>query len=247
MPPRSSVRAMDWSRKGKVDFTKSRSGWKGRDYRRSYPKPAGYVRTGGYYGRFSTFGRYKPELKFHDVDLDDSVVAVGANMTSSINLIAQGVTESTRVGGKCTIRSINWRFNLSLPNVNQGAGTGDIIRVILYLDKQCNGATATGTDLLETSDYQSFNNLANKGRFKILMDRTYSLNYAAGAWDGTGTDYAQVLLSDSFYKKCSIPIEFNSTTGAITEIRSNNIGVALVGAAGLGGFNSKIRLRFSDN
>ena len=69
----------------------------------------GYTRSSGFYGRFA-----KPngEMKFHDVDLDDAVIAAGANATASINLIAQGVTESTRVGRKCTITAINWRYRV---------------------------------------------------------------------------------------------------------------------------------------
>lgn len=208
----------------------------------------GYARTGGYYGRYAPVNPGSMELKFHDVDLDDAVIAAGANVTASINLIAQGVTESTRVGRKCTIKAINWRYSVTLPSINAGTGTaeGDTVRVILYLDKQANGATAANTDVLESADYQSFNNLANKGRFKIMHDKTYSLNYAALGSDGTTMDAAAVRCDDAFYKKMSIPIEFDSTTGAITEIRSNNFGVLLCSANGVAGFASKFRLRFSD-
>ena len=44
------------------------------------------------------------------------------------------------------------------------------------------------TDILESDDYQSFNNLANKGRFVTLMDRTYELNSNGAAGDGTSND-----------------------------------------------------------
>ncbi len=71
----------------------------------------GRDRVGGYYGRYANGG----ELKFHDVDLVDAVVAAGFNVTETINIIAQGVTESTRVGRKCTIKSINWHWRVNLP------------------------------------------------------------------------------------------------------------------------------------
>ncbi len=203
----------------------------------------GFNRTSGFYGRYGKGG----ELKFHDVDLDDATVAAGAIVTPSINLIAQGTTESQRIGRKCTIRSINWRFSLLLSPATASAATSDTLRIIMFLDKQCNGATAANTDVLESASYLSFNNLANKGRFRTLMDRVYNINSAAGGGDGTTEDYGPVDISDSFFKKCNIPIEFNSTTGAIGEIRSNNIGVLLMSRAGIVGFASKIRLRFSDN
>ncbi len=207
---------------------------------------AGVTRTGGFYGRFSNGG----ELKFHDVDLDDAVISATGTVTASVNLIAQGVTESTRVGRKCVIKSIMWRGQYSLPE--QDAQTtpqdADTARIIMFLDKQANGATAAVTDILESADFQSFNNLANSGRFVKLLDKNVDLNVLALGSDGAGViSSGAVNKSFTFYKKCNIPIEFSSTTGAITEIRSNNIGVLLLSRTGAMGFASKIRLRFSDS
>ncbi len=212
----------------------------------------GYERIAGYYGRYNRPGDDKPEFKFHDLDIDDAVIAQNGNIAKdSCNLIAQGVTESQRIGRKCTIKSINWRYSLSLPEQDAG-GTpfnGDIIRVILYLDKQTNGATATVTGILESDDYQSFNNLANKGRFRTLMDRTHDVNFMGGMASDNAAVVSQVATEYeySFFKKCNIPLEFDSTTGAITELRSNNIGVLLLSKAGaIVAFGSKMRLRYSD-
>ncbi len=210
---------------------------------RRAPFRPGVDRTGGFYGRFS--GR-QGELKFHDVDLDDAVIAQNIQITPSINLIAQGVTESTRVGRKCTVKSINWHYNLMLPNVGN-VGAADVVRVVLYVDKQCNGATATATGIFESDDYQSFRNLANSGRFQVLMDRTHAIGRKSAAGNGTANDAPSEEFQYSFYKRCNIPLEFDNTTGAITEIRSNNIGVALISKSGVeSGFFSKFRLRFSD-
>lgn len=141
----------------------------------------GFTRTGGFFGRFGQGG----ELKFHDVDLDDAVVAAGAVVTPSVCLIAQGVTESTRVGRKCTLKSINWRFSITLAPSTASANTSDTIRVIMYVDKQANGATAANTDVLESASFLSFNNLSNKGRFRTLMDRIYDIKSSAGGGNGT--------------------------------------------------------------
>ncbi len=187
------------------------------------------------------------ELKFHDVDLDDAVIAAGANVTPSINLVAQGVTEITRVGRKFTIKKIGWKFKVTLPVLaTSNASSGDVVRVIMYIDKQCNGATAASTDVLETADFQSFNNLANKGRFRTLMDRTYDLNANGGAGDGTSNDLNAYTVSDSFYKDCTVPIGYDNPAATITGIKSKNIGVILLSENGLASFESKIRLRFSD-
>lgn len=212
----------------------------------------GITRQAGFFGRYGVGG----ELKFHDIDVDDPVVAAGANIflnsntEASLVRIAQSTTESTRIGRKCTIRMINWRFQLSLPALDgvTTAPNGDTIRVILYLDKQCNGAAAVNTDILEDADFQSFNNLANKSRFRTLMDRTYSLTYESGGGNGTTQDWAQVVIQDTLFKKVNIPIEYDNsaTTGALATIKSNNIGVLFLSNTGTGGFVSKMRLRFAD-
>ncbi len=210
----------------------------------------GADRVGGYYGRYAgAGGAVSGERKFHDVDLDDNVISSGGTVTDSINKIAQGVTESQRIGRKCTIKSINWSWNINLPEVDAAAtpSAADIARLIVFVDKQCNGATAAVLDILETADFNSFRNLSNSGRFQVLMDRRIDMNYMGLASDNAGVvSQAQIQHYGSFYKNCNIPIEFDNTTGAITEIRSNNIGILVISISGNPVFKSKIRLRFSD-
>ncbi len=221
-------------------------------YSKAYAKrpmhfTAGKDRVSGYYGRYPSQGG-RGELKFHDVSLSDAEMSVAWNVVGSICLIPQGVTEKTRVGRKCTITNINWRYAVALPAVD-GASPGDGVsyRVVMYLDKQCNGAAAAATDLFESDDYQSFHNLANSGRFVTLMDRIHHLDYSNLASDAANVVTSSLVVRDyTFFKKCNIPLEFNSTTGAITEIRSNNIGVMISANLAEGAFASKIRLRYRD-
>ncbi len=211
------------------------------------PFVPGADRRAGFYGRYAGRGG---ELKFHDVDLDDATVASGGVITETINIIPQGVTEVQRIGRKCTIRSIFWKFTIDVParDANATPSAGDELRVVLYLDKQANGAAAATTDIFESADIHSFRNLANSGRFQILYDKLHVMNYIGGMGsDGAGVvSQPGVKRSTSVAKKCNIPIEFSSTTGAMGEIRSNNLGVCLLGSTGVAGFNSKFRLRFSD-
>ncbi len=119
---------------------------------------AGKNRTSGYYGRFNG---PNAELKFHDVDLNDAAVSTTSEVIASINLIPQGVTEKTRVGRKCTITSIQWRWRISMfeEDAESLPAAPDEIRIILFLDKQCNGATASTLDLIETDGLRSYRNL----------------------------------------------------------------------------------------
>ncbi len=186
------------------------------------------------------------ELKFHDVDIDDAVIAQAFSVQAGVNLIAQGVTESTRVGRKCTIRSIHWHFVIELQGATAKGNTSDVVRVMMVLDKQANQALPANTDVLESTSFLSFNNLSNRKRFRTLMDRTYTLVAQAGGGDGTTEDYGEDQQWDEFHKKVNIPIEFNAAAGAITEITSNNLVILLASENGTSTFTSKVRLRFSD-
>lgn len=225
--------------------TATRAGYAPFTYRRTKPRVARIqVR-----GRFARGG----ELKFHDVDLDTATVASAGAVTATINIIPQGVAEDERVGRKCTIKSIQWKYQVLLKEANGGAtpANSDTVRIILFQDKQANGATAlvaTVAGILESADYQSFFNLANEGRFNILLDRRHTMNYhtLTATQDVDTFDSCETFTDGTFYKSCNIPLEFDAAAGVITEIRSNNLGVLLISKGAFCSFNSKFRLRFSD-
>ncbi len=213
--------------------------------RRLAKRQRGYARLGGYYGRF----RGRPssasgEWKFHDGEVNQLAVATAGNVTITINIIPQGVTESTRVGRKCTVRSIGWRYNITLHPQVLMLSTSDSVRVLMLLDKQANGGGIAVGDLLESANYQSFNNLSNSGRFRVLHDVTHSLKAQSAI---AGPDTGEDTVNYSFFKKCVVPIEFSGVNGVMGEIRSNNLAVILISHSGLCEFDSKFRLRFSDS
>ncbi len=184
--------------------------------------------------------------------IDDSVVAsTGTIVTNSCVVIDQGTGESQRLGRKITVKQISWRMDIVMPEFDAVADPAneDVVRIILYQDKQTNGAAAVVGDILESANYQSFNNLANKSRFRTLMDRTYAINTSALASDGAGVvSGSGMTIADTFFKKCNIVIEYDNsgTDGAITTQRSNNIGVLSISKSGIGKFLSQMRIRYSD-
>ncbi len=224
----------------------------GRFQRRTRARRGLALATKGIMARRRAAATSGQELKFHDVDVDQGTVGQSGDIAQvSVLTIAQGTTESTRIGRKVVVRKIGWKMAYTLPETDAAATpvTGDIMRVILYQDRQTNGATATVTGILESADFQSFNQLANKSRFRTLMDRTYTINYAGLASDGAGVvSQGNVIQEDSFYKNVNIPIEYDNsfTTGVIGTMRSNNIGVLTISQGGIVSFQSKMRIRFSD-
>lgn len=213
--------------------------------RARYP---GTTRTVGYYGRYAGGGGN--ELKFFDVDSDDAVIsATGSIVSDSLVKIAQGITEKTRVGRKCVIKKIGWRFSLTLPEVDDTAtpGASDEVRLILYIDKQTNGATAAVTDILETAVIHSFRNLVNMGRFIILMDRTFAMNVMTLNSTTTGNNSQNAVIRPyQWYKNVNIPIEYNAAAGAITEMCCNNIGLLSISSNAVTQLDGRFRMRFAD-
>ncbi len=205
----------------------------------------GVTRKAGFYGRYA--GR-SAELKFFDtVKAATSMSATGTISDPSLNLITQATTESARIGRKCTVKSLHMRGELISPTSTTEAAGGQKARVIIYLDKQANGATAAASDILEaTVSVNQFRNLSNSGRFNILYDRTFNMSFRAGGGNGTASDLFEWMQPWSFNKALNVPLEIDNTDGAITGIRSNNIGVMTVSSTGTTTFGYTARVRFSD-
>ncbi len=149
--------------------------------------------------------------------------------------IPQGVTEVQRIGRKCTITNIYLRLNLETQsNASSdllGANDcGAIVRIMMYWDTQCNGTNVGVTDINEIADWDSFRNLANGKRFRILVDKWKACN-TTGVGSGNGTASKSAVSKRNWMvkisKKVFIPIEYSGTTGALSEIRSNNIGLLI--------------------
>ncbi len=214
----------------------------------------GRTRTAGFYGRY-TPRKYggDGETKLHDVGLDlVPTLTAGSIAQASFLTIAQGTTESTRIGRKLIVKSFHMRYAISLPLQQDAAdiGAGDVVRVILYQDKQANGAAATVTGILESADYQSFNQLANKSRFRTLYECVHNINRMVAGTDGANTVGSPVVLNGGnvINLKLNMPIEYDNTAtdGSIATMRSNNIGLLLISGSGTAGFLSSARVRFSD-
>lgn len=191
------------------------------------------------------YGRQQGELKFFDTSLSFNVDQTGeVPVTGQLCLIPQGVTESTRVGRKCVLKSILIRFSvLQVPAA--AATSADCGAIYLVLDKQTNGAAATAADVFTGTNFPiALHNLSNSGRFVILKKWVWTEQ----AMSGVTTAYNQSVKHYEFFKKCNIPLEFSSTAGAITELRSNNV-FLLAGAQftdDLMQVAGNCRVRFSD-
>ena len=76
------------------------------------------------------------------------------------------------------------------------------------------------------------------------MDRCYSLYCPSGG--GSTAAFGEAQLHDELHKRVDIPIYYSGSTGVITEVQSNNLGVLLISKGGHAVFESKMRIRFDD-
>lgn len=110
----------------------------------------------------------RPELKYKD-----STATTNLSLSSAfvapilLNGLLSGADVSERVGRKVTLRSLLFRYTVSLGATSVG---GSPTRILLIYDKQANGALPAVTDVLLADNFSSPNNLAARDRFVTLAD-----------------------------------------------------------------------------
>lgn len=127
------------------------------------------------YGQRHTNPVYpRPEVKFYDIGITFTIPN-GPSFVGSIcyNSIAQGLGGSNRIGLSVSVKSFSYKMNLDLPLAATGPTN---VRVIVFWDKQSNGAQPGVTDLLTAANINSFLSMAYKERFTVLRNHYCSLS-----------------------------------------------------------------------
>lgn len=193
-------------------------------------------------GRLAELKNFDTALAF-DYDATGEVPATG-----QLALIPQGDTANTRDGRQCVVKSIHIKGQAYYTPATHAVGTVPASSVHMFLvhDKQCNKAAAAYADVLDGANgYNSLPNLDNQKRFRIL--KKWMIPFGpTGSWVGTATLPMQVIPVE-YYHKCSIPINFTGTSGAIGTIESDNLFLLAVADGNtddLISFAGTCRLRF---
>jgi len=145
----------------------------------------------------------------------------------------QGSAVNERQGRKAVMKALRIRGTISLPAQSNQTATegGTQVRVVLFQDMQTNGAQAQGEEVM--TDYganpltnlQSFQNLANVGRFKVWKDKTYVMGDQSAAYDGTNMEFFGQLKTFKWNIKFRKPIVVNfktTSTGTVSDIVDNS-------------------------
>ena len=170
----------------------------------------------------SVVGRHvRPiESKFFDSS-DNVAVPAAGDVNASLCLISQGAGDSQRLGRKIFPTSVGLKGSLTFTSPS-GTNLTDLVRVVVFIDKQANGATATVAQLLQGANYNNWRNLDNTDRFMFLYDKVHTLGLTAS---GSASTVVRKKFNVWLQLPSDLEIQYSSTTGALTELTSANIGV----------------------
>jgi len=199
--------------------------------------------------KFKRVGRSSAEVKFRDTTIGATTNAsAGVIATDSLlKAITEGNTDQTRVGNRITVKSVMLRGRVLLPSATDNLLTSQIVRIIVYLDRQANGATAAVGDILASADFRSFNNLDNSDRFRTLAETTIDLNAQGAAATAAAFAFGEVTQSFFLKAKLNLDFKFKGNAGTVADLSGNNIGVLAISQTdALGTFDFIGRVRYTD-
>lgn len=133
------------------------------------------------------------------------------------------------------------------------------VRLIIGLDKQCNGTVAAPDDVLDVTQplpFHAFRNTTNSGRFVILKDKIFTMNPTGGNFDVTDplTGFTSESIAFNWNFNIDKVFEWQGATGQLIEIKSNNLFMLAVSENQIAGapatqviLNVHSRVRYTDS
>ncbi len=189
------------------------------------------------------------ELKFRDNTWSATPVT-GTAAFHHFSDMPEGSGPDRRVGRKAMVTSISARYHIDVESIEDSGffQNQDMIRVLIFVDHQANGAFPGILDILTTAEVNAHRNLTNVGRFTVLMDRVHPAINGSNAGDGTKNQYGLAVRHYTFFKKLKVPLLFDGTSGNIAGMASNAISGAVFSFAGSEvHYHAVIRLRYTDS
>lgn len=183
----------------------------------------------------------------------DTVITGDLNQTGTISLIngiARGDEINERNGREITMKSVQ----LSMACESTATtGIAQTCRILLVYDRQANAAAPTFAQVLAATGGScviSPRNLENRKRFKILMDRKFSLGPQGGTTTALGAPAKKVLRD--YYRKLTLPVTFNSgDAGTVADIVTGSLYILTCGEVAAGATDGVAsiyaRVRYTDH
>lgn len=173
-----------------------------------------------------------------------NVSTTGALMAINLFDIEQGLTAQNRIGRTIQVKKLQLKYTIGIPL--SSTGTNEVLRVIVGIDHQCNGAVALVSDILQDADYLAFRNLDNARRFTFLQDRYYPLQHTAGGPSSVSTTLFNE--TEEFHQMSwdmDLKVEYDASTGAITDLTSNNFFILVISKNAKAIIDAHWRIRYT--
>lgn len=167
----------------------------------------------------------RAEIKFFDSAFPSTAIPAGPASLIDSTVVAEiqnGTGPQDRIGRKIKVTKVDFSFTISAVGAIIGANT-DCVRYDIWLDKQSNGAAPGPGDIYTAlagpPGTTQMPNLFNERRFTRLYSNVYQFNTqnsVGGAVSNMGHK-----VEGSIYP--NVIIEYDATTGNITDLTSNNL------------------------
>lgn len=187
------------------------------------------------------------EFKWHVTNIASAIPNVD-HQGLPLLTIPQGTSQEQRVGAKITITSIQCKGHIIWNGTT--VTPGEIVKVVLVLDTQANGANALWTEVMDIQNVHSFVNLTNSHRFRILKEwKVVPTNSSFFTTNGTVDNFiksAPTLIE--WFGRLNVPIMYSGATGGIAEVRSNNLELFVISESNdVHDLAMRTRVRFEDS
>jgi len=185
------------------------------------------------------------ELGYFDTNLSAGLCDTTGSVTT-INSIANGTSQTQRIGKKITMKSVQIRGHLN----NGSAATWNLASVLIVYDRRPGTTQAVLTDIFKTpATSLQLNNDSGAGRFKIVARWDQILSGIPGTT--TGTTQSSICF-DKFVKLTSARnVVYKAVgTGASGDFEEGELLLCCLGnnttGTGAASLNCNIRVRFWD-
>lgn len=162
------------------------------------------------------------ELKHSTTNIN--IIPSGSGTFTEISSLTQGTGSTQRVGNRVNVSHIEIVGVMSLPV----AAAFDVVRMIVGIDKQSDGALPVIADVLESNNWaQPYNLDKNPSRFRILYDRIFDLTNPSAT-------VTQCVKHFHIKKKLDMVTYYAGNAGTVADVLKNNIFVLCISSAGVG-------------
>lgn len=177
------------------------------------------------------------EEKYNDYNVTAQTIS-STGVVHYMSGIAQGDSATSRDGDSIRGKSILHRCEYV-----SVAGTSAVVRCLMFVDLNNQGALPAVTDVLQTASRLSPLNTVNSKRFVVLSDELFDLNQNVAT--------SGIFRSTKMFKKIDFHIKYRDTSSSVTGCAANGIFCLYISNIGAGATTPSVtfanRIRYIDN